>query len=162
MPKRRRPPRRLSCVRKISGASRYNFKTKRRLRIKVKRKYQSGNRNDEDVPREPQGERGTNEKKRKRRKGKREIKEKENEKKNYPFIRRRKRKIIYTVHYELDFKNTTSLFGSQVETKAKKRCKKFFYETVDKSVNKLRRSRHYCFSTLLPQTDKYALQKLNW
>ena len=33
-------------------------------------------------------------------------------------------------------KNTTSLFGSQVETKAKKRCKKFFYATVDKSVIK--------------------------
>jgi hypothetical protein len=63
MLKRRRPPRRLSCVRKISGASRYNFGTKRRLRIKVKRKYQSWNRNDEDVPREPQGKRGAKENK---------------------------------------------------------------------------------------------------
>ena len=124
MLKRRRPPRRLSCVRKISGASRYNFETKSRLRIKVKRNYQSGNRNDEDVPREAQDERGTKENKIK-------IKERKKEtKKKYPFIRRRKRKIIYTVHYEWDFKNTTSLSGSQVETKAKKRCKKFFYATV--------------------------------
>jgi hypothetical protein len=93
MLKRRRPPRRLSCVRKISGASRYNFETKRRLRIKVKRKHQSGNRNDKDVPREPQGERGTKENKKNGKEKKR--KEKGNEKKLSVYSETKKENYLY-------------------------------------------------------------------
>ena len=94
MPKRRRPPRRLSCVRKISGASRYNFKTKRRLRIKVKRKYQSGNRNDEDVPREPPRRTRDEGNKRKRRERKKGNKGGRKRKKNYPLSEDEKGKLF--------------------------------------------------------------------